>query len=56
MATSTQKFGPDLCPKACDPTKFKSPKASAKQEMAMGIDGWKATMGDVFLDASDDEN
>lgn len=26
------------------------------EEMAMGIDGWKATMGDVFLDASDDEN
>lgn len=25
------------------------------EEMAMGIDGWKATMGDVFLNASDSD-
>ena len=23
--------------------------------MAMGVDGWKATMGDVYLDMNDDE-
>lgn len=25
-------------------------------EMAMGVDGWKATMGDVYLDMNDDDD
>ena len=26
------------------------------EEMAMGVDGWKATLGDVYLDMQDDED
>ena len=25
------------------------------EEMAMGVDGWKATLGDVYLDMQDDD-